>query len=110
MSATPSEPAAQAWTPTFPLIRRIDLIWYTVEKYVCGGMFLFMALLVFGSLARGEQLVGSDQDNGIVMDDRVDEGGREYFAALGARISDLLDECGFVYCKGGSSAAQGSSP
>lgn len=59
------------------------------------------ALLVFGSLARGEQLIGSDQDNGIVMDDRVDESGREYFAALGARISDLLDECGFVYCKGG---------
>ncbi|QZD93100.1 CBS domain-containing protein [Qipengyuania xiapuensis] len=59
------------------------------------------ALLAFGSLARGEQLVGSDQDNGIVMDDRVDGEGKAYFAALGERISDLLDESGFVYCKGG---------
>ena len=59
------------------------------------------ALIAFGSLARGEQLVGSDQDNGLVIDDRVDAAGREYFATLGARISDLLDQCGFVYCRGG---------
>lgn len=59
------------------------------------------ALLVFGSLARGEQLIGSDQDNGIVMNDRVDAAGRDYFAALGERICELLDQCGFVYCKGG---------
>ncbi|MBX7526500.1 DUF294 nucleotidyltransferase-like domain-containing protein [Qipengyuania vesicularis] len=59
------------------------------------------ALLVFGSLARGEQLVGSDQDNGLVIDDRVDEAGRTYFETLGTRISDMLDEAGFVYCKGG---------
>jgi CBS domain-containing protein len=59
------------------------------------------ALLVFGSLAREEQLVGSDQDNGLLLSDDVDEAGREYFARLGARISDILDACGFVYCKGG---------
>ena len=59
------------------------------------------ALLAFGSLARGEQLVGSDQDNGIVMDDAVDGAGREYFAALGARVSDILNDAGYVYCNGG---------
>jgi TRAP-type C4-dicarboxylate transport system permease small subunit len=54
VSATPSEPAEQAtWTPTFPLIRRIDHVWYRVETYLCGGMFLFMALLVFGSVVQG---------------------------------------------------------
>ncbi|WP_271078489.1 DUF294 nucleotidyltransferase-like domain-containing protein [Aurantiacibacter sp. MUD61] len=59
------------------------------------------ALAVFGSLAREEQLVGSDQDNGLLIADEVDAAGEEYFAALGTRISDLLHECGFVYCKGG---------
>jgi len=59
------------------------------------------ALIVFGSLARGEQLVGSDQDNGLVIADRATDADREYFARLGTKISDLLDACGFVYCNGG---------
>lgn len=59
------------------------------------------ALVVFGSLAREEQLVGSDQDNGLILGDGVDDSGRAYFAQLGNRISDILDACGFVYCKGG---------
>ena len=59
------------------------------------------ALVVFGSLAREEQLVGSDQDNGLVLSDDVDDAGELYFEALGSFISDLLNECGYVYCKGG---------
>lgn len=59
------------------------------------------ALVVFGSLAREEQLVGSDQDNGLVLADDADEQSERYFEALGTRISDLLNDCGFVYCNGG---------
>ncbi len=59
------------------------------------------ALVVFGSLAREEQLVGSDQDNGLIIAEEVDAAGGAYFADLGARISDLLDASGYVYCKGG---------
>ena len=59
------------------------------------------ALVVFGSLARREQLIGSDQDNGLVIAQDVDADGAAYFEALGTRISDLLDACGYVYCKGG---------
>ena len=59
------------------------------------------ALVVFGSLARNEQLVGSDQDNGLVIDDAAKEADFAYFERLGTRISDILDACGFVYCKGG---------
>ncbi|MEL7446976.1 MAG: putative nucleotidyltransferase substrate binding domain-containing protein [Pseudomonadota bacterium] len=59
------------------------------------------AFVVFGSLAREEQLVGSDQDNGFIIDDAVDEVGERYFEALGGRISDILNDCGFVYCTGG---------
>ncbi|MEE4288548.1 MAG: DUF294 nucleotidyltransferase-like domain-containing protein [Erythrobacter sp.] len=60
------------------------------------------ALVVFGSLAREEQLVGSDQDNGLVIADGADAPEADaYFAALGTRISDLLHACGYVWCKGG---------
>lgn len=64
------------------------------------------ALVVFGSLAREEQLIGSDQDNGLIIADEEGESGlpadvEAYFAAIGERISDVLDACGFVYCKGG---------
>ncbi len=59
------------------------------------------ALVVFGSLAREEQLIGSDQDNGLILADDQDENCEHYFKDLGARISDLLNDCGYVYCKGG---------
>lgn len=47
---TEPEPSAEAWTPTFPAIRRIDHYWYLGERWLCGLTFLFMALLVFGSV------------------------------------------------------------
>lgn len=59
------------------------------------------ALVVFGSLAREEQLVGSDQDNGLIIDDAARESDLTYFEALGTFVSDLLNQCGYVYCKGG---------
>jgi CBS domain-containing protein len=59
------------------------------------------AFVAFGSLAREEQLVGSDQDNGLVIEDGIDPDGEAYFEAFGARISDILNASGFVYCKGG---------
>ena len=59
------------------------------------------ALVVFGSLAREEQLVGSDQDNGLVLHDNAAPEDEAYFEKLGHYVSDLLDRCGYVYCKGG---------
>lgn len=59
------------------------------------------ALVVFGSLAREEQLVGSDQDNGLVLCDEAKAEDLPYFERLGTRISDLLNDSGYVYCKGG---------
>ena len=38
------------WRPNYPLIRRIDAIWYAFERLVCGVMFLTMALLVFAAV------------------------------------------------------------
>ncbi|TDX28421.1 CBS domain-containing protein [Modicisalibacter xianhensis] len=60
--------------------------------------YCFMAL---GSMARNEQVIVSDQDNALVLDDRFDaERHDDYFAALAQRVSDGLAACGYAYCKG----------
>ena len=47
------EPAAgppPPWRPTYPAIRRVDELWHRVERLLCGGLFLIMALMVFASV------------------------------------------------------------
>lgn len=54
----------------------------------------------FGSQARGEQLLGADQDNGmIIANDYTPEPG-DWFAQMATRVSDGLALCGFKYCPG----------
>jgi CBS domain-containing protein len=59
------------------------------------------ALVAFGSLARNEQALGSDQDNGFVLgagyDAAVHDG---YFSALAQKLCEGLDGAGYVYCPG----------
>lgn len=60
--------------------------------------YCFMAL---GSMARDEQLVVTDQDNAMILDDSfVAEEHDEYFLALAKFVSDGLAECGYTYCTG----------
>ncbi len=60
--------------------------------------YCFMAL---GSMARDEQLVVTDQDNAMILDDSfVPEEHDEYFLALAKFVSDGLAECGYSYCTG----------
>ena len=60
--------------------------------------YCFMAL---GSMARDEQLVVTDQDNAMILDDRfIPEQHDEYFLALAKFVSDGLAECGYTYCTG----------
>ncbi|NQD95342.1 CBS domain-containing protein, partial [Pseudomonas sp. CrR25] len=61
--------------------------------------YCFMAL---GSMARDEQLIVTDQDNALVLDNRFDPRVHdEYFLKLATFVSDGLAACGFSYCKGG---------
>tara|TARA_R110001606_G_scaffold355164_2_gene506001 strand:- start:728 stop:2626 length:1899 start_codon:yes stop_codon:yes gene_type:complete len=61
--------------------------------------YCFMAL---GSMARDEQLVVTDQDNALVLDDSFDPKQHdEYFFKLASFVSDGLAACGYTYCKGG---------
>ena len=60
-------------------------------------------VLVLGSGGRGESLLSADQDNALVH--AGSEGDDAWFAALGARLADLLDEAGVRRCQGGIMAA-----
>jgi CBS domain-containing protein len=56
--------------------------------------------LDFGSQARGEQLLGADQDNGLLIADTLQDSDRAWFEQLATFVCDGLNECGYVYCPG----------
>ena len=60
-------------------------------------------VLVLGSGGRGESLLSADQDNALVH--AGSDGDDAWFAALGSRLADLLDEAGVRRCQGGIMAA-----
>ncbi|MDN3682508.1 DUF294 nucleotidyltransferase-like domain-containing protein [Vibrio tapetis subsp. quintayensis] len=60
--------------------------------------YCFLAL---GSMARDEQLIVTDQDNAIILDESYDEELHgEYFAQLADFVCKGLDQCGYVLCTG----------
>ncbi|MBU2896233.1 putative nucleotidyltransferase substrate binding domain-containing protein [Vibrio hepatarius] len=60
--------------------------------------YCFLAL---GSMGRDEQILVTDQDNAIILDNTYDsEKHGQYFAVLSEKICDGLDKCGYTYCTG----------
>tara|TARA_R100001440_G_scaffold26791_7_gene43875 strand:+ start:381 stop:2321 length:1941 start_codon:yes stop_codon:yes gene_type:complete len=60
--------------------------------------YCFMAL---GSMARDEQLIVTDQDNALILDDSFDPNQHDaYFLELATFVSDGLAACGYTYCTG----------
>ena len=56
-----------------------------------------------GSSGRKEQIIPTDQDNGIIYDDTdpsKNEEAEKYFSQLAAKAVDALNKCGFALCKG----------
>jgi CBS domain-containing protein len=66
------------------------------------------AWLGFGSQARGEQLLGADQDNGIVIADSVSAQDLHWYRALAIKVCDGLALCGYRYCPGDIMASNDS--
>lgn len=59
------------------------------------------AWVVFGSQARQDQMLGSDQDNGLILADDVSEDDMAgYFKAFAEFINGGLDKSGLRYCPG----------
>ena len=60
--------------------------------------YCFLAL---GSMARDEQLLVTDQDNALLLDDAYDPREHEaYFEQLAKFVCDGLAACGYTYCSG----------
>lgn len=64
------------------------------------GLVAASCLFVMGSEGRGEQLLRTDQDNGLVLRDDVDEGALDVAAAC-ERFSAALERFGYPECPGG---------
>ena len=62
--------------------------------------------VAFGSEGRGEQTIATDQDNGLVLDDAVDDAERGRWLAMAREVNLALDACGFPLCKGGIMAGE----
>jgi CBS domain-containing protein len=58
------------------------------------------AWLAVGSHARREQMVHSDQDNALIIDDTLQEEDEPYFEGLARFVNDGLNACGIEYCPG----------
>ncbi len=58
------------------------------------------AWLAFGSQARQEQALGSDQDNGLLLPDGVSAEDANYFKDFAAFVNEGLFKCGMPYCPG----------
>ncbi|EJG0972157.1 DUF294 nucleotidyltransferase-like domain-containing protein [Vibrio parahaemolyticus] len=58
-------------------------------------------LVAMGSMARDEQLIVTDQDNALILDDSYDPDKHgEYFAQFTKFVCDGLAACGYTYCTG----------
>ena len=66
----------------------------------CGPPPCDYAWLAFGSQARQEQVLGSDQDNGLLLPDDISTAASDYFGEFAAFVNDGLDQCGMPYCPG----------
>jgi len=65
------------------------------------------AVLVLGSAGRGESLLAMDQDNALIFEAGEPSGEEDqWFAALGARMAEILHEVGVPLCKGGVMASK----
>lgn len=58
------------------------------------------AWLGFGSQARAEQLLGADQDNGLIIDNSMQPEHQQWFKSLAHFVCDGLNLCGYPYCQG----------
>jgi CBS domain-containing protein len=67
--------------------------------------YCFLAL---GSMARDEQLIVTDQDNALILDNSYEHDlHNDYFTKLSKFVCDGLAACGYSYCTGGIMATNG---
>ncbi|MDN3519347.1 DUF294 nucleotidyltransferase-like domain-containing protein [Aquisalimonas lutea] len=80
--------------------RLVELILDDMYREGLGRPPARFAVVVMGSGGRGEMLLRPDQDNGLIIDDRVDAAGHEWFRDFAERLNPALDEIGYRLCPG----------
>lgn len=98
---------AQAGTSAFNIGQAISHITdsltqrlLALAEHALGAPPVPYAWLAFGSQARREQTVHSDQDNALLISDDMRPDDDAYFEALANFVNDGLAACGFEYCPG----------
>jgi CBS domain-containing protein len=61
--------------------------------------------IAFGSQARREQTLHSDQDHGLVLPDDADADAHHWWARVAGWMVDALERCGYARCNGGVMAS-----
>ncbi|MGE0254209.1 MAG: DUF294 nucleotidyltransferase-like domain-containing protein [Alphaproteobacteria bacterium] len=85
--------------------RAADLAANAMEAQGHGPAPAPWACLVLGSAGRGETLLVPDQDNALIWRDGAADSADAWFAALGDRMTAMLDAAGIPLCKGGVMAS-----
>ena len=110
--ATPAVAAAEVATLTGALSRLSDEVTRRAVQLVAGQSQVVLreaCWLAFGSQARGEQTLQTDQDNGLVfaaVGEAEAEARRPAWQAFGQRVNEVLAQCGYPLCDGRVMAGQ----
>ncbi len=72
-----------------------------LAKQIYGELPCQYAWVVFGSQARADQMLGSDQDNGLILERELNESEGALFENFARFVNDGLDRSGLKYCPGG---------
>ncbi len=80
--------------------RLVELVLRDMRTSGLGAAPNRFAVIIMGSGGRGEMLLRPDQDNGLIIDDQVDEEGLEWFQAFAERLNPALAEIGYHLCPG----------
>ncbi|QYJ80080.1 DUF294 nucleotidyltransferase-like domain-containing protein [Shewanella acanthi] len=81
---------------TDALTRRLIVL----NQQMLGEPPMAFCWLAFGSQGRQDQAACSDQDNGLLVAEEMDDFAKGYFDALTHGVCAGLDQCGYAYCPG----------
>lgn len=81
---------------TDALTRRLIVL----NQQLLGEPPMAFCWLAFGSQGRQDQAACSDQDNGLLVAEQMDDYAKGYFEALTLAVCAGLDQCGYAFCPG----------
>lgn len=86
--------------------RVLELAFAALEADGHGGVPSAYGWLAFGSQARREQTLHTDQDTGLLLPDGLSEQAHAWWARCTAWVVDALERCGYPRCHGGVMASE----